>query len=133
MNKILSIIILLVIFTNAKEIKKVYIAIKPVTFNQYIHRDDLVVTYKEVNPRVCKDLDVIALTTNRYKTRIYIPKGKIVCLKDLKLIEVKKVNFRFGNLEIQREVEDIKETKHYIKIRELDGKEEKIYKNGNNI
>ena len=132
MHKILLGIILLISLTHAQDKQRVYIASKNIKYNTSVYAKDLIPAFKKVNKKYCEDIDVIALNTNKYRAKSYLSKGRIVCLKDLKLIEIKQVNFSFGGIIIEKKVEKIEQTKKYIKIKNLDGKEEKIYKDGRN-
>lgn len=79
----------------------------------------------------CKTyLDVKTLKMNKYHAKRYISKNKPLCLKDVYIPKVNKLKFRFGNLEIEKNAELIRETKSYIKIKNVDGTIEKIYTDG---
>lgn len=68
------------------------------------------------------------LKTNNYRAKHYIMKNRAICADDVYIAQAKKVKFNFGSLEIVKDGEIIKETSKYIKIKNLDGKIEKIYK-----
>jgi hypothetical protein len=79
----------------------------------------------------CKEyLDIKKLKKNKYFAKHYISKNKPICAKDVYIPLQNKVNVRFGNLEIEKEAELIRETKSYIKIKNVDGTIEKIYIDG---
>lgn len=79
----------------------------------------------------CKEyLDVRKLKMNKYYATRYIAKNKPLCAKDVYIPKVNKLKFRFGNLEIEKNAELIRETKSYIKIKNVDGTIEKIYTDG---
>ena len=79
----------------------------------------------------CKEyLDIPTLKKNKYFAKHYIAKNKPICAKDVYIPKINKVKFRFGNLEIEKEGEIIRETKSYIKIKNVDGTIEKIYIDG---
>jgi hypothetical protein len=75
-------------------------------------------------------LNFTILKKNKYFAKHFIDKNKPICLKDVYVPKINKVNFKFGNLEIEKEAELVKETKSYIKIKNLDGTIEKIYIDG---
>lgn len=79
-----------------------------------------------------KNINLNILKKNKYHAKHYIAKNKPLCFKDVFIPESRKINFRFGNLEIERDGEIVKETEKYIKIKNSDGKIEKIYKDGRN-
>lgn len=77
-----------------------------------------------------KYIDIEILKDNQYRAKHYIAQGRAICDDDVYLQSGKKIKFNFGMLEIEKNGEVIKETKEYIKIRNLDGSIEKIYKDG---
>ena len=117
---------------NALENKKVYLAVRNIKYKTFIKPIDLISTYNTINTNICKDLNVLLLNANKYRAKSYIRKGQVVCKKDVEVIQVQQVNFSFGNLEIQKDVEFVKETDKYIQVKTPDGKIEKIYKDGRN-
>lgn len=74
--------------------------------------------------------NLLKLKSNKYRAKHYISRNKPICAKDIYEAKSKKIKFNFGYLEIERDGEIIKETQKYIKIKNLDGTIEKIYKNG---
>ena len=74
--------------------------------------------------------DISLMRKGQYRTKHYISKNKIICKKDVYVPVVRKVKFKFGMIEVEREGSIIKETNQYIKIKNLDGSIEKIYKDG---
>lgn len=82
----------------------------------------------------CKKFpDIQLMRKGKYRAKHYISKDRVICMKDVYMPKVKKVKFNFGLLEIEKDGEVIKETTRYIKIRNLDGKIQKIYKDGSNL
>jgi len=77
-----------------------------------------------------KYLDIQTLKQNKYYAKHFISKNKPLCAKDVYIPQINKVKFRFGNLEIEKDGELIRETKSYIKIKNVDGTIEKIYTDG---
>ncbi|MEA2049941.1 MAG: hypothetical protein U9O56_04350 [Campylobacterota bacterium] len=77
-----------------------------------------------------KYLDIDVLKENKLRAKHYILKNKAICKDDVFEQTDRKIKFNFGLLEIEKEGELIKETKDYIKIKNLDGTIIKIYKNG---
>ena len=81
----------------------------------------------------CKEyLNIIDFKKNKYFAKKYIAKNKIICAKDVYIPKINRVKFRFGNLEIEKNAQLIRETKSYIKIKNVDGTIEKIYTDGRN-
>jgi hypothetical protein len=75
-----------------------------------------------------KYLDIKKLKENKYRAKHYILKNTPICANDAYIAQSNKIKFNFGNIEIEKEGEVIRETDKYIKIKNLDGKIEKIYK-----
>jgi hypothetical protein len=75
-------------------------------------------------------LDIEALKNGKYRASHYILKNRAICADDVYTEKPKKVKFNFGLLEIEMNGEIVSETDDYIKIKNGDGKIEKIYKDG---
>jgi hypothetical protein len=114
------------------EVKVVPIATKPIDYKNKIYSYNLKLVQANEKYKCKEYLDVVTLKKNKYYAKHYISEGSEICLKDVYIPKINKVKFRFGNLEIEKEAELIKETKSYIKIKNLDGTIEKIYKDGRN-
>jgi hypothetical protein len=127
---ILSFVLLLNLFSAPIDI--VPIAKKPINYKTKIFGYDVLLVQSNNKYRCKKYLDLTALKKNQYMAKHYIGTKKPICLKDVYIASSKKVKFVFGNLEIEKAGEIIKETDRYIKIKNIDGKIEKIYKNGLN-
>jgi len=128
-----KVFILLFCFTYqllADSVRTVPLSIKAIEYKNKIISSNLKLIQAN-NKYKCEEyLDIVTLKKNKYYAKHYIGKNKPICLKDVYIPTVNKVNFRFGNLEIEKEAELIKETKSYIKIKNLDGTIEKIYIDG---
>lgn len=105
---------------------------KDIQFKNKIYSYNLKLVQANEKYKCNEYLDVVTLKKNKYYAQHYIAKNKPICLKDVYVPKMNKVKFRFGNLEIEKEAELIKETKSYIKIKNLDGTIEKIYIDGRN-
>ncbi len=79
-----------------------------------------------------KYIDMNLLNENKYLARHFIRKGRAICERNVIVPESNVVRFQFGNLEIEKEGKVIRETDRYIKIKNLDGTINKIYKDGRN-
>jgi hypothetical protein len=104
------------------------ITVKDVNWKAKIDKKDYKLT--NITERFkCKEyLDVIDLKMGLYRAKHYLLKNRPICLDDVYITKSSKVRFNFGTLQIEKEGEIIKETDKYIKIKNLDGKIEKIYK-----
>ena len=123
---------LCVVSIAAQNIQVVPIAKKDIQYKSKIYTNDVLLVQVNKKYNCNKYLNLIDLKKNKYYATHYIAKNRVICFKDVMIPEVKKVKFRFGNLEIEKEAELIKETKSYIKIKNLDGTIEKIYTDGRN-
>ncbi|PIF04109.1 MAG: hypothetical protein CSA86_03170 [Arcobacter sp.] len=115
---------------NASDVQVVPLSNKVINYKSRIYSQDVrLVQVSELYK--CKEyIDMVKLKQNKYFAKHYISKNKPLCAKDVYIPVIKKVNFRFGNLEIEKEAEVIRETKSYIKIKNVDGTIEKIYTDG---
>jgi hypothetical protein len=123
-------IVIFVTFVNADKVQIVPFTNKSVNFKNKIYGQNVRLIQASSKIKCKKYLDIKTLKKNKYFATHYIAKNKPLCAKDVYLREMNKVNFRFGNLEIEKEAELIRETKSYIKIKNLDGTIEKIYTDG---
>jgi len=115
-----------------QDIQIVPITNKSIAYKEKIYSYDTLLVQANEKYKCKKYLDVITLKKNKYHAKHYISKNKPICLKNVYVPKINKVKFRFGNLEIEKEAELIKETNSYIKIKNLDGTIEKIYTDGRN-
>jgi hypothetical protein len=84
---------------------------------------------KELN-KSCIPLKLSQIQNNEYITTHYINKNVIVCLKDVKKYKDNSILFNFGALQIEKKGKIIYENDDFIRIKNLDGTIEKIYKDG---
>ncbi|MEA3497768.1 MAG: hypothetical protein U9R16_01795 [Campylobacterota bacterium] len=130
----LLIIIALVLNCFASETKVVPVSIKSINYKEQIFSNGYKLiqlnTLNIIKYKVrCKEyLSLDKLKQNKYRAKHYIRKNSAICKKDVYISSSKKIKFNFGLLEIERDGEIIKETSKYIKIKNLDGSIEKIYK-----
>lgn len=130
MIKTVLIIISIATFLFSSQVEVVPLANKAISYKSKIYSQD--VRLIQVNDKhKCKEyLDIKKLKQNKYFAKHYISKNKPLCAKDIYIPQINKVKFRFGNLEIEKDAELIRETKSYIKIKNVDGTIEKIYTDG---
>ena len=128
--KIKLFILFLTLNLFSQTIQVVPISNKVIGFKAKIYSSD--VRLIRVNDKYfCKEyIDIKILKQNKYFAKHYIAKNKPLCKKDLFVPISRRIAFQFGNLEIEKDGEVIRETEKYIKIKNLNGKIEKIYKNG---
>jgi len=142
-KNIFFILLLFIININALEIKVVPVSNQSINFKEKIFASKarllqttnklFIKKYISKNRSVCKEyIDIKIFKENKYRAKHYIFKNKPICKKDVYIPASKKIKFNFGLLEIERDGEIIKETDNYIKIKNLNGTIEKIYKHGHN-
>ena len=141
MKNTFLILLVFLININASEVKVVPVSNQSISYKEKIFASKarlLQTTNKFFNKKyisknrpVCKEyVDMKAFKNNEYRAKHYIFRNKPICKKDVYIPISKKIKFNFGLLEIEKDGEIIKETDKYIKIKNLNGTIEKIYKNG---
>lgn len=105
------------------------VSTKSIQFKQQLDYGDLKLQYFE-NKIHCKMFDKQKLLDQTYQAKRFIPAGKPICDKDVKVIVDHKVRVDFGNIIIEKSGEYVGETKDYVKIKKHDGTVERINKNG---
>lgn len=130
MIKSLFVILFFITSLFSSSTQLVPISIKTISYKSKIFSQNI--RFVKINDKFkCnKYIDVVKLKRNKYFAKHFISKNKPLCAKDVFIQEVNKINFRFGNLEIEKNAELMNETKSYIRIKNLDGKIEKIYTDG---
>lgn len=78
----------------------------------------------------CEPLKLTDLENDEYITTHYINRNTIICVKDVKKYENEGVVFNFGGVEIEKKGKIIYENNDFIRIKNLDGTIEQIYKDG---
>lgn len=78
----------------------------------------------------CEPLKLTDLENDVYITTHYINRNTIICTKDVKKYQDEGVVFNFGGVEIEKKGKIIYENDDFIRIKNLDGTIEQIYKDG---
>ena len=78
----------------------------------------------------CEPLTLNSLQNEEYITTHYINKNTVICTKDVKKQQNNIVVFNFGGVRIEKKGKIIFENNEFIKIKNLDGTIEQIYKDG---
>lgn len=114
--------------TFASSIQVVPVATKDINWKEQLNLSNI--KLYQVNEKIkCKSyLDIGTLKSKRYRASHYILKNRPICKDDAYIPKSNKIKFNFGSIVIEKEGEVIRETDSYIKIKNLDGKIEKIYK-----
>lgn len=108
------------------------VAKKGINYKSKIYPSSVLLVEANGKYKCKKYLDLVLLKEHKYYAKHYISKNKPICAKDVYTPSTNIIRFRFGNLEIEKMGEIITETDRYIKIKNLDGTIEKIYKDGQN-
>jgi len=116
----------------SQEITVVPMAVKTISYKAKIYSSDFKLIQTK-DTKICKKyLDIKTLKEGKYFAKRYIAKGKPLCEGNVFVPTQNKIKFKFGNLEIERDGKIIRETNEYIKIKNLDGTIDKIFKDGTN-
>ena len=89
----------------------------------------LVQDITEIN-KSCIPIKLSEIERQDYVTTHHINKNAIICLKDVKKYENESIVFNFGGLKIEKKCKIIYENKDFIRIKNIDGTIEQIYKDG---
>ncbi len=129
--KKIFLLISMFVFLDASQL--VIKASKNIEYKSKIKKSDLFLDYADNIKKFCQPITKEDILNNKYRAKIHIRKGHIICKKDLLKLNAKSANrilFNFGSIEIERDGKIIRETKDYIRIKNENGKIEKIYKDG---
>ena len=108
----------------------VLISKNSIGFEQKIIASNLRLMNIPVLKKACNPLTLNQVQNNEYISTHYINKNSILCEKDVRAYKKESVIFKFGGLEIERKGKIIYENDDFIRIKEENGKIEKIYKDG---
>ncbi len=103
---------------------------KNINFHEIIDASMLMPTNVSSVRKYCIPLVISNFKSNKLLAKRYLKKGTILCAKDVEEYTKKSVLFNFGTIEVERPGEIIYENDEYLKIKKIDGKIEKIYKDG---
>jgi len=109
---------------------EVLVAKEKIKFKEIIHVKKLMRKKAAKIYRHCVPVTLNDLHKTTYSAKHHIPKGSIICIKDIQIYQKTSIIFDFGSLEIEKDGKVIRDTSKYIKIKKPDGKIEKIYKDG---
>ena len=124
--KFIAILFLTIFSLNATEI---LVSDKNIKYQEVLDYDNLSTTTTSKRIR-CEMFNKNNLFDKIYQAKHYILKGKAICNKDVQIVKKHKIRYDFGNIVIERDGKVIGENKKYIRVKNLDGTIDKIYKNG---
>jgi len=116
----------------ANTINVLPLANKSIHYKSKIYSYDVRLVQANKKYKCRKYIDIIKLKENKYFALHYIAKNRAICAKDVYIPQFNTIKFKFGNLEIEREGTILKETDKYIRVKNIDGTIQKIYKDGKN-
>ena len=109
---------------------RVLVTKSSIGFEQKIIASKLRLMNVPVLKKACTPLTLNQVQNNEYISTHYINKNSILCKKDVRSYKKESVIFKFGGLEIEKKGKIIYENDDFIRIKQEDGKIEKIYKDG---
>ena len=80
--------------------------------------------------KYCIPMQISDFKEKKYIAKRYLKKGTTLCAKDVEEYTKNSILFNFGAIQIEKPGKIIFENDKYIKIKRIDGKVEKIYKDG---
>lgn len=108
----------------------VLVSKESINFEEKIDPKKLMMQNVDKITKACEPLKLSDLQNNEYVSSHYINKDKIICLEDLKTYKDESITFNFGGLTIVKKGKIIYENDEFIRIKNLDGTIEQIYKDG---
>lgn len=109
---------------------EVVITTSNIDFHEIIDSSKLSISEVNEVKKYCTPLKISDFKSNNLVAKRYLKEGTILCTKDIEESSKNKVLFNFGAIEVESPGEIIYENDEFIKIKKLDGKIEKIYKDG---
>ena len=108
----------------------VLISKEAINFEEKLNPSKLMVQNVNDIMKSCIPLKLSQVQNEEYVTTHYINKNTIICLKDVKKYEDSAIVFNFGGVKIEKKGKIIYENSDFIRIKNLDGTIEQIYKDG---
>jgi hypothetical protein len=108
----------------------VLISKEAINFEEKLDPSKLMVQNVNEIMKSCTPLKLSQVQNEEYVTTHYINKNTIICLKDVKKYEDNAIVFNFGGVKIEKKGKIIYENNDFIRIKNLDGTIEQIYKDG---
>ena len=108
----------------------VLIAKESINFEEKIDSSKLIVQNVSDISKACIPLKLSDIQKQDYVTTHFINKNTIICQKDVKDYKDTGVVFNFGGVKIEKKGKIIYENDEIIRIKNIDGTIEQIYKDG---
>ena len=108
----------------------VLISSKTIAFEEKV--DSSKVRIEEVSEinKFCIPLKLSDIEESSYITTHHINRNTIICMKDVRKSDNESIIFNFGGVKIEKKGKIIYENKDFIRIKNIDGTIEQIYKDG---
>jgi len=108
----------------------VLVSKESINFEEKLDNSKLKVQNVDEIAKNCVPLKLSDVQNEEYITTHFINKNTIICLKDVKKYEDNTIVFNFGGVKIEKKGKIIYENNEFIRIKNLDGTIEQIYKDG---
>ena len=108
----------------------VLIAKESINFEEKIDSSKLIVQNVSDISKACIPLKLSDIQKQDYVTTHFINKNTIICQKDVKDYKDTGVVFNFGGVKIEKKGKIIYENDQFIRVKNLEGSIEQIYKDG---
>jgi len=129
-KKLIIVAIILIGTINLNSSILVIKASKDIQYKSIVNSSVVHLEYVEHIKPTCTPITKDEILSFKYRAKQILKTNRIICKKDLYIPQENRVIFKFGTIEIEKDGKVIKETKKYIRFRNIDGKIEKIYKDG---
>ena len=128
MKSFLILIFITTIFLDASVI--VIKTKKDIKFRDKITKQNTYIANVNNVLRSCSPVTKKNVISGKYRAKGFFKKGRILCIRDVYKANENRLIFNFGMIEIERYGKILRETDDYVKIQNINGKIEKIYKDG---
>lgn len=108
----------------------VLVAKESIKYEEKIDSSKVIIKDETIISKSCNPLTLEKLNSAEFVTAHHINKNRVICEKDVKIADDKTVVFNFGGVRIEKKGKIIFENSEFIRIKNLDGTIEQIYKDG---
>lgn len=108
----------------------VLVAKESIKYEEKIDSSKVIIKDETIISKSCTPLTLEKFNSAEFVTAHHINKNRVICEKDVKIADDKTVVFNFGGVRIEKKGKIIFENSEFIRIKNLDGTIEQIYKDG---
>lgn len=108
----------------------VLVAKESIKYEEKINSSKIIEKNVENINQTCVPLTLEKLNSAEFVASHHINKNRVICEKDIKTTDNQSVVFNFGGVRIEKKGKVIFENSEFIRIKNLDGTIEQIYKDG---